>query len=267
MGNLFFAPYPNSYRPIIRSSMIDEDYLDLLEGVYTHETTGNVAAVLVESIQGNSGQIIPTINFMKKLEKWCRDREILLIADETQTAFGRCGKWFCFEHYGIKPDLIICGKGLSSGFPITALLGEENIFDACPQGTFSSTHGGNPISTMGALSSINIIEEENLLSNSNKMGKILLDELNNLKEKYDFIGDVRGMGLMIGIEIVKDKLSKSPEKELAKKIVNKSIENGLLLIQPIGFHKNIIRMAPPLIMNEVEIRKGLQIFEEVLREI
>lgn len=269
MPGVLHAPYPYCYRCDFDKTFpaCELHCLKYLDRVMETESSDDLAAVLVEPCQGNSGQIIPPVEWMKGLERWCHDRGALLILDEVQASFGRTGKLFAYEHFEVKPDLLIVGKGISSGIPLTALIGEGRILDAARSGSLSSTHGGNPLACRAACVSIEILESEGMVESSARVGRYLLERCKALSEEIGILGDTRGLGLMIGLEIVEDKGSKRPAPELARRIVQGCYQQGLLLIGPIGFYSNVIRIAPPLVIQQEEAAAGMDILEGVMREI
>ena len=263
------APFCYCYRCAFEQAYPDCDFtcLRYLDRLIETESTGSVAALITESYQGGAGSIIPPGDYMQRLKKWCEERDILFILDEVQSSFGRTGKMFAYEHWGIQPNLLCLGKGIGSGLPVSALVGESRILNTLEPGSMSSTNGGNPLSSRAALTAIEIIQEERLSEKSAELGKLMLDRLNEMKAKYEAIGDVRGMGLAVGVEIVKDKKSKTPDAELTRRITQEAFKRGLILIAPIGFYGNVIRIAPPLVISSELMAKGLDIIEDAVRSL
>jgi 4-aminobutyrate aminotransferase len=185
---------------------------------------------------------------------------ILLIADEVQSGFGRTGRWFAMEHWGVAPDAVAAAKGIASGLPLGALIGRADIMDL-PPGSHASTFGGNPVSCAAALATIEVIEEEKLLDNAARVGDYALKRLREMQEKYPAIGDVRGKGLMIGVELVNQ--DGSPAPELLRAVLERAFKKGLLVI---GAGVSTIRIAPPLVITQEEMETGLEILEAALRE-
>lgn len=263
------APFCYCYRCIFDKTYPSCDCycLRYLDWLIDAETTGDVAAVIVETYQGAAGSIIPPGDWFKRLESWCRERDILLIADEVQASFGRTGKMFCFEHFGITPNLLCLGKGISCGVPCAALVGESRLMDILEPGSMSSTNGGNPLSCAAALASIDIIERENLCHRAAHIGSRMMQQLKALEERCEIVGEARGLGLAIALEIVTDKASKTPAPELTKRIIERAFHRGLLLIAPIGMFGNVIRIAPPLVISEELADEGVRILSEVITEL
>ncbi|MDH7482122.1 MAG: aspartate aminotransferase family protein [Armatimonadota bacterium] len=266
---ILHAPFCYCYRCVFEQTYPKCNYtcLRYLDHLLETESTGSVAALITESYQGGAGSIIPPGDYMQRLKKWCEERDILFILDEVQSSFGRTGKMFAYEHWGIEPNLLCLGKGIGSGVPISALVGESRILDVLEPGSMSSTNGGNPLCSRAALTAIQIIEEEGLAERAADLGQKMLNRLNEMKEKYEMVGDVRGMGLAVGVEVVKDKVSKAPDAEMTRRITQEAFKRGLILIAPIGFYGNVIRIAPPLVIPEDLMMKGLDILEAAISSI
>lgn len=269
LPGVLHAPFCYCYRCIFDQKIETCDYtcLRYLDRLLETESCGSVAALITEPYQGGGGSVVPTKEYMQRLYKWTQDRNILFIMDEVQASFGRTGKMFAYEHFDIQPNLLCLGKGLGSGVPTSALLGEARIMDVLEPGSMSSTNGGNPLCARGALTAIEILEEENMVANSAKIGDMLMDAFNDMKKRFEIVGDVRGMGLAIGIEMVRDKTSKEPAADLCKQIVQLAATKGLLLIAPIGFYGNVIRVAPPLMISEEMAMHGAAIIEKCIAEV
>lgn len=241
--------------------------LKYLDWVMETESEGKVAALITETYQGGAGSIIPTREYMKGLEKFCKDRDMVFIIDEVQASFGRTGKLFGFEHFGIRPNLLCLGKGITSSVPLSALVGESRIMDVLGPGSMSSTHGGNAFCSRLALKNIEIIEKEKLVDNSRRQGDYFLKRFKAMEKKYEILGEARGMGLVLGLEIVRSKKTKAPAPDLAKEIVREAYLQGLILISPIGFYGNVLRISPPLVISRGEGEKGIQIIEKALARV
>jgi len=189
---------------------------------------------------------------------------VFLILDEVQSSFGRTGRMFAFEHYGIQPDLVTLGKGLGSGVPCSAVLGRSAIMDQLGPGELSSTNGGNPLSCAAAHASLDIIEQEGLVANAARLGPIMGARLAETQAKYPQLGDVRGQGLVFGVELVESPTTKEPAPGLAKAIVYQAYLRGLCLIAPIGMYGSVLRIAPPLVISEAQMLEGLDILEKAV---
>jgi 4-aminobutyrate aminotransferase-like enzyme len=262
------APYGNCYRCVYDKKFPECDYhcIKMLDRIIESTSSGDLGAVITEPYQGAAGFIFPPKGWLKELEKWAQSRGLILIVDEVQASFGRTGKLFAIEWEDIKPQMICLGKGLGSGIPASALCGERKVFDCMSPGEMSSTTGGNPLASAAALSVLDILKEENLPENSRTVGEHLLEGLTGLWKKYDFVGDVRGMGLVIGIEIVESKDNKKPATDLCKKIISRCAELGLLLGK-VGMYGNVIRVAPPLVIKKEECDIAVEIFDRAMNDI
>ena len=218
-----------------------------------------VAAIFVEPIQGEGGYVVAPTNFMRELRRICDRHGILLVADEVQSGMGRTGKWWAIEHTGVEPDIVCMAKGIASGMPLSACVSRAGIMDWAP-GSHASTFGGNPVSIAAALATINILEREGI-ANAARVGEFILERVRGWKQTHPLVGDVRGRGLMIGVELVKDKATREPAADLRNRIVNLAFERGLMIL---GCGESSIRICPPLIVKEEEASVALDIFEEAL---
>jgi len=259
------APYPYCYRCPFDKNYPDCDLfcLKFLDKVVEVESTGHLAGLIVEPYQGTAGFVFPPPGYLKALETWAKKRNLVFILDEVQSCYGRTGKMWAMEHENLQPDIICLGKGIGSGAPISAVVSRPEIFDSLGPGEMSSTMGGNPLCCAAGLAVLEIIEEEKLVQKAAENGQYLKNHLLRLKEKFPFIGDVRGMGLVYGLEFVKDKKSKDPAPDLAKEIVLKCVANGLMCGK-LGLHGNVMRVAPPLVITAEQIDKSVAILETVL---
>jgi len=221
-----------------------------------------VAAIFVEPIQGEGGYIVPPPEFHKEMNKIAQKYGILYAADEVQSGMGRTGKMFAMEHFGVDPDIIALAKGIASGMPLGALTARAEIMD-WEAGSHASTFGGNPVSCMAALTTIELLEE-GLMENAAAQGKRLMDGFVKLQQSHECMGDVRGKGLMAAVEFVKDRETKEPARTWRNDIIKRAFQKGLLLL---GCGENSIRFCPPLTVNREEIDKCLSIFDDVVREI
>jgi 4-aminobutyrate aminotransferase/(S)-3-amino-2-methylpropionate transaminase len=226
----------------------------------------DVAGVMSESYQGVGPDFMP-VEYAQKLAAWCHQHDIVLIMDEVQAGFGRTGKMFCFEHYGIKPDLIACGKGISSSLPISAVIGRSDIMNMYPPGSMTSTHSASPLCVAAAIENLKIIQRDGLVANAGKLGKIMCHELERIQLKYPSrLGCFRGLGLVAGIQCVKPG-TKTPDPETAVAINLKCLQKGLLMFAPVGIGGECLKVAPPLSINEEALRESIQVFEEACDEV
>ena len=222
----------------------------------------DVAAIFAEPIQGEGGYIVPPPEYFKKLKTLCEEHGILLVDDEVQAGFGRTGKMFAIEHWGVVPDVVCMAKGIASGMPLGACVASSKIM-SWPPGAHASTFGGNPVSCAASLATIELLQG-GLIENAAKVGAYILKRLKEMEEKYPLIGDVRGKGLMVACELVKDRKTKEPAKKEVEEIIWEAWRNGVLLL-PCG--KNAIRFVPPLVVTEEEAALTLDVFEEVVKKV
>ena len=221
---------------------------------------------MIETYQGGNASFAPP-EYIQKLRRWCDQHQALLIFDEVQAGFGRTGKYWGFEHYGVTPDLICCGKGISSGLPISAVIGRTDVMDFYPPGAMTSTHTGNPVCAAAVVANLGVIEEEGLVENARRMGEILLPELLRIGRRFPKqIGAVHGRGLVAALHIVKPG-GIEPDAPTASAIVRRCIEKGLMLFAPVGYGGASVKIAPPLIIAEDALRDGLAALEESLEEV
>lgn len=266
MNGVVHAPFPDSYRPVLDRKP-GEDYGETVVRYIEDQILGHilppdeVAGVLVETIQGEGGYIVPPEGFYPALRELCNKYGILMIVDEVQSGMGRTGKWWAIEHYGVEPDMFTTAKGIASGMPLGACVARKSVMD-WGKGTHGNTYGGNPISCSAALATIDLIEN-GFMENAAEMGEYALDALEEIMHRHPSIGHVRGKGLMIGVEFVKDQETKEPAKELTERVVELAFQNGLLML---SCAKSVIRVAPPLSITREEIDEGLQIFAESITQ-
>lgn len=255
-------PYANPYRPILANPHNKDygdvvvDYLEeqLLEKVISPE---DIAAILVEPIQGEGGYVVPSANFMPRLRAVCDKHGIMMIVDEIQSGAGRTGKWWAVEHEHVEPDIVCFAKGVGSGMPIGGILAKKDVM-VWKAGSHGSTFGGNPVAAVSALATLQVIEEEGLLAQATETGQYIMDALAEMQVRHPSMGDLRGRGLMIGIEFVQDRESKKPAIALRNDIIQIAFESGLLIV-PCG--SNSIRLTPPLNIPRPLVDEGLQLFE------
>lgn len=221
----------------------------------------DIAAIIVEPVQGEGGFIVPPKEFIQGVKKVCEEHGILYISDEVQAGFGRTGKMFAIEHFDVEPDLITMSKSLAAGMPLSAVTGKAEIMDAPNPGEIGGTFGGNPLSCVAALEVINKIEKDNLLERSRQIGERMVGRLKEMQEKYPAIGDIRALGAMVGIELVKDPKTKEPDKELTGKLVKACYENGLIALSA-GVFGNVLRFLTPLVITDDQLEEGLDILEK-----
>jgi 4-aminobutyrate aminotransferase/(S)-3-amino-2-methylpropionate transaminase len=229
----------------------------------SHVAPEITAAVIVEPIQGEGGFITPPPEYFPKLKKICEDNGILFIADEIQTGIGRTGTMFAMEHWGVEADITTVAKSLAAGMPLSAVVGRKEIMDSVHAGGIGGTYGGNPVSCSAALAVLDVFETEHLLQKARELGLKLRQRLDVLKDRYELIGDVRGIGPMLAMELVKDLESKLPAADEAKALVGVCREKGLLLLS-CGTYGNVVRLLMPLVITDEQLERGLAILEEAL---
>ena len=264
MNGVVHAPFPDPYRPILQIRA-GEDYGGAAVRYIEEEILGKVvpgeevAAVLVEPIQGEGGYIVPPDSFFPALRALCDHYGILLIADEVQSGMGRTGKWWAIQHLGAEPDIVCTAKGIASGVPLGAMIARRSIVN-WPTGSHGNTFGGNPLACAAALVTIGLIEKD-YLQNAVVVGEYTQDALSEIMERHPSIGNVRGVGLMIGVEFVTNRITKEPAIPLRDRIVELAFQRGLLTL---GAGKSTIRISPALSITQSEIDEGLEILEEAI---
>lgn len=259
----YMVPRPDTYRPwwIREDGSLDtEKYLEYYDSFITNGTAGKVAAFVLEPIQGWGGSIMPPDDFFPKLSKFCKERGILLMADEVLTSWGRTGKYLCMEHWGVVPDVVTLGKGFGNGFPVTAMVVREEYAGAVDKISASTSYGGNPMACAAALASIEVIEEEGLLEHAKELEDLFKKKMADWTTKFNIVGDTRVKGCLMGVELVKDKTTKEPFDEAGKMVYQEAFRRGLAWI-PAG---HILRMSPPIIMPNEVAEKAMDIIEEAI---
>lgn len=267
MPDVDFLPYPDCFRCKYEKTPADcglpcfKYAEDLFATVVPPEET---AAIILEVIQGDAGVVLPPASYLAKLTALCQEHAILLIADEVQTGFGRCGKMFASELYSLEPDIIVLGKAIASGMPLSAIVARAEILESWgPPAHFFNT-AGNAISCAAAIETIKVIEDERLSENALIQGEYIMQRFRELQSKYEWIGDVRGTGLLIGVDIVKDRITKERDVTKAAKICWRCWEKGLILA---FFSGAVLRVAPPLVITRAEAETALNIIEQAMEEV
>ncbi len=259
-SNFVQVPYPGDYRCEDRSFEAFEKALKQ-KGV----NPKHVAGVMTETYQGGNCGFLP-VPFAKSLREWCDKYQAVLIFDEVQAGFGRTGKMFGFQHYGVTPDLTCFGKGISSSLPIAALLGRGALMDQYPAGSMTSTHTGNPVCCAAALANLDLIVKEKLPQNAARMGKVLMAGLKRMVAKYDCLGDAYGKGLVAGLFVIQPGTTE-PDGALALRFVERCMQKGLLMFSPVGLAGGTLKIAPPLISTRDAIDEGLAVLDEAIAEV
>jgi 4-aminobutyrate aminotransferase-like enzyme len=260
----FLAPRGNCYRCAFKQQHPQCNLMcvDYIRTILKEETSGRVAGIVLEPVQGWGGSIVPPDGWIQKIRALCDEFGIMLMADEVLTSMARTGKMFAMQHWDTVPDVMTLGKGFGNGFPVTALMVSERHREAIEKISASTSYGGNPMACAAALASIEVIEEEDLCQRSAHLGQILLKRMKEMERIYPIIGEVRGLGCLLGIELVKDKTSKEPFEQAGRLVYQKAFRKGLAWI-PAG---HILRMSPPMIMDDDVALKGLAIIEEAIFE-
>jgi len=265
MPGVFVAPFPYSYRYGWDDETTSQWCLEELEYLLVTQTApSETAALLLETVIGEGGYVVPPASFMRGLREICDKHGILLILDEIQSGFGRTGKWFAFEHFDLVPDIMVVAKGLASGLPLSGVFSRMELMEKWTPGSHGGTYGGNAVAAAGAIATIRAMRQERMIENAQQRGVQLMSGLRHLQEEFPVIGDLRGLGLMIGAEIRTP--SRKPDKTTAKAIVHACYDRQLLLLT-CGPWDNTIRWIPPLIVSEQQISHALDVFHQSLREV
>lgn len=265
---ILHAPAPYCYRcPMnLKYPECDIHCAKILEDVIECRTTGDVAAFILEPVMGEGGIMVPPPEYLPETCKICKDHDILFIADEVQSGFGRCGKMFAVEIWDIQPDIMTMAKGIASGMPIAAFIAKENIANAFEEGDHFSTYGGNPVVCAAALANIKIMVEEKIPERVEKIGGYLMEELQDLAKTHKVVGDIRGKGLMVGMELVKDRSKKTPAVDETRRVREEARKQGVLVGSG-GIKKNVLRFEPPLIISEDQIDVLVNVLDTSLQKI
>jgi 4-aminobutyrate aminotransferase-like enzyme len=262
------APYAYCYRCFYDRTYPECDFfcLKMLDRIIESSSSDDLGAVIVEPYQGTAGFVFPPDGWLTELAKWARQHNLLFIVDEVQSSFGRTGKMYAIEWEDIRPQMLCLGKGLGSGVACSALAGEGKVFECMSPGELSSTWGGNPVSSAAALAVLDAMDKENLAENALKIGEVLKPRFMEMKKRYRCLGDVRGRGLVMGLELVDPRDGRTPCPELTGRLLLRCAENGLLLGK-VGVYGNVVRIAPPLVITEEEAVMALDIIESGLKSV
>jgi 4-aminobutyrate aminotransferase len=263
MPGVTHVPYPNTYRPLLAGADQGQAVLSYIEQLFEKNVPASeVAAVLVEPIQGEGGYLVAPDGFLAGLRALCDRHGILLIFDEVQSGIGRTGKMFAWQHWGVRPDILALAKGLGSGLPIGLSVASKAVMEKWPAGSHANTFGGNPISCAAALATLELVRDR-FTENAARMGAYLVNRLQAMATEFPQIGEIRGRGLMIGVEFVRDRHSKVPAKDLAQKLVNRAYRNGLLLLT---CGASSVRLIPPLMIDGAIADEALGMLRQSLQE-
>ncbi|PYZ94595.1 4-aminobutyrate--2-oxoglutarate transaminase [Salipaludibacillus keqinensis] len=267
VADTYKMSYPYYYRKPdgMTDDEIDQECIQRLNTFFLSEVSAEeTAAVIMEPVQGEGGFIVPSKNFVKQVKEICTEHGILFISDEVQAGFGRTGKLFASEHFDLIPDLMTMSKSIAAGLPISAVTGRAEIMDAPGVGEIGGTYGGSPLGCVAANEVMNMMIEEDLPARANHIGELVRKRFLSFQEKYEEVGDVRGLGAMMAMELVEDRQSKEPAKELTQKVIRESIQNGLIIMGS-GLYGNVIRILSPLVISDEDLIRGLDILESVMK--
>jgi 4-aminobutyrate aminotransferase / (S)-3-amino-2-methylpropionate transaminase / 5-aminovalerate transaminase len=256
---VYRVPFAQDYRgPDARAALAA-----LERALVTQVAAEQVAAIVIEPVQGEGGFVVAPPEFLVGIRRICDRHGIVLVVDEVQTGFGRTGKMFATEHYGIEPDLMTVAKSIAGGLPLSAVIGKAPIMDAPPDSAIGGTYVGNPVAQAAALAVLEVFEDENLLERAQHVGERIRERMIAWQERFEHIGDVRGLGAMLALEFVKDRETKEPDAELATAVVEAAAERGLLLLKS-GIYSNCIRVLSPLVVTDAELDEALAVWEDAL---
>jgi 4-aminobutyrate aminotransferase len=264
MPGVTHVPYPNPYRPLLAGADQGKAVLDYIETVLfqSNVPAAEVAAILVEPIQGEGGYLVPPDSFLPGLRELCDRHGILLIFDEVQSGIGRSGRMFASQHWGVTPDIMTLAKGLGSGLPIGLVVARRRIMEQWKRGAHGNTFGGNPLCCAAALATLELVESE-YAANAAAVGEYFLGRLRELQQRHECIGDVRGKGLMIGMELVESRATRVPARALCEAVLTRAYHNGLLLL---SCGQSTVRFIPPLMINRGHVDEALTMLERALSE-
>jgi 4-aminobutyrate aminotransferase / (S)-3-amino-2-methylpropionate transaminase / 5-aminovalerate transaminase len=256
---VYRLPFAQDYRgPDTRTALAAVE-----RALVTQVAAESVAAIVIEPVQGEGGFVVAPREFMAGIRRICDDNGIVLVVDEVQTGFGRTGKMWAIEHYGVEPDLVVLAKSIAAGLPLSAVIGRAEIMDAPPDSAIGGTYVGNPVAQAAALAVLDVFEEEGLVDRAAQIGEIIRGRMVAWQDRFDHIGDVRGLGAMLAIELVHDRASKDPAPELASAVTHTAAERGLLLLKS-GIYSNCIRVLVPLVITDAELDEALGVWESAL---
>ncbi|PGO24353.1 4-aminobutyrate--2-oxoglutarate transaminase [Bacillus cereus] len=268
-SEVYKLPYPYYYRADegLTQEEVDAQILAYFERFMLEEVASdNIAAIILEPLQGEGGFIVPTTTFMQGVRNVCDKYGIIMIADEIQTGFARTGSLFAMDHFGVAPDLMTFSKSIAAGMPLSAITGRADLMDAPGPGQLGGTFSGSPAACAAALAVLDVIEEENLVKRAVEIGERMMEVFHSWKEKYELVGDVRGLGAMTAIELVKNKETKEPASEEVKAIMKETHSKGVITISA-GIYSNVLRFLPPLVITDEQLEEGLTILEAAIAKL
>lgn len=266
-SEVYKAPYPYVYRK--PESLTEEEYengiIEEFKNFFVNDVAPEmVAAVVMEPVQGEGGFVIPSYKFVQSVYQFCKQHGILFVADEIQSGFSRTGRYFAIEHFDVVPDLITVSKSIAAGIPLSGVIGKKEIMDAAAPGELGGTYSGSPLGCAAALAVLDIIKEENLNERAEELGSIVMETFRKWSTQFEFVGDVRGIGAMCALEVVKDRQSKQPDKERTNRIIKEANSRGLLLLNA-GIFGNVIRLLMPITIPKEQLTEGLDILLQSIK--
>jgi 4-aminobutyrate aminotransferase/(S)-3-amino-2-methylpropionate transaminase len=256
---VYRVPFPNAYRGPSAAEALQA----LERALVTQVAAESVAAIVIEPVQGEGGFVVAPPEFLEGVKRICDDNGIVLVVDEVQTGFGRTGRMWGIEHSGIEPDLVTVAKSIAAGLPLSGVIGKAEIMDAPGDSAIGGTYVGNPVAQAAALAVLDIFEEEGLSERAAVIGETIRARMLSWQDRWDAVGDVRGLGAMLAIELVHDRETKNPAPELATAVVEAAAERGLLLLKS-GIYSNCIRVLCPLVISDAELDEALGVWEQAL---
>jgi 4-aminobutyrate aminotransferase / (S)-3-amino-2-methylpropionate transaminase / 5-aminovalerate transaminase len=254
---VYRVPFPNDYRGPDWQTALDS----LERALVTQVAAESVAAIVIEPVQGEGGFVVAPREFMQGVRRVCDEHGIVMVVDEVQTGFGRTGKLFAIEHYDVEPDLITVAKSIAMGLPLSGVIGKAPIMDAPGDSAIGGTYVGNPVAQAAALAVLDVIGEEDLCARATVVGEVMRARMESWQERFPQIGDVRGLGAMLALELVRDRSTKEPDAEAATAVVEEAARNGLLLLKS-GIYSNCIRVLAPLTLSDAELDEALDVWEQ-----
>src|SRR5215213_7057467 len=256
---VYRVPFPHSYRgPDVASALAS-----LERALLTQVAPENVAAIVVEPVLGEGGFVVAPPEFLAGVRRLCDEHGIVFVVDEVQTGYGRTGKMWAIEHSDVEPDLMTIAKSIAAGLPLSGVIGRAEIMDAPPDSAIGGTYVGNPVAQAAALAVLDVFAEDDLVERAASLGETIRARMESWQERYDAIGDVRGVGMMLALELVSDRTTKQPDPELATAVVEEAVRRGLLLLKS-GIYSNCIRVLAPLVLTDAELDEALDVWEEAL---
>ena len=257
--DVYRVPFPNDYR----GPTAEEALAALERALITQVAAETVAAIVIEPVQGEGGFVVAPKEYLAGVRRLCDEHGIVLVVDEVQTGFGRTGTMFATEHYDVEPDLMTVAKSIAAGLPLSGVIGKAEIMDAPADSAIGGTYVGNPVAQAAALAVLDVFEEEGVCDRAAQIGETIRARMESWQERWPEIGDVRGLGAMLAIELVKDPATKEPDADRATAIVEAAAERGLLLLKS-GIYSNCIRVLAPLVLSDAELEEALGVWEEAL---